>query len=212
MPRLVVLDAMNLAYRAYYAFIRRPLVNSKGENTSAIFGFANSVLKIRREEQPDYWALAWDGKGETFRHQTFREYKATRKPIPDDLAPQIEPISRVAEALGLPLIELPGMEADDVMATLACRGERDGFEVVLVTSDKDMLQLVTDKVTILAPAGRGGGTEPEYVRMDSAAVREKWGVSPLQTRDVLAIMGDTSDNVPGVRGVGEKGAVDLISQ
>ena len=209
MPRLVVLDAMNLAYRAYYAFIRRPLVNSKGENTSAIFGFANSVLKIRKEEKPDYWALAWDGPGETFRHQTFREYKATRKPIPDDLAPQIEPISRVAEALGLPLIELPGMEADDVMATLACRGERDGFEVVLVTSDKDMLQLVTENVTILAPSGR---PSDEYVRMDAEAVQQKWGVTPLQTRDVLAIMGDTSDNVPGVKGIGEKGAVELITK
>jgi DNA polymerase-1 len=207
MPRLVVLDAMNLAYRAYYAFIRRPLVNSKNENTSAIFGFANSVLKIRKEEKPDYWALAWDGPGETFRHQTFREYKATRKPMPDDLAPQIEPISRVAEALGLPLIQLPGMEADDVMATLACRGEKDGFDVVLVTSDKDMLQLVTDKVTILAPSGR---PSDEYIRMDADAVQTKWGVSPLQTRDVLAIMGDTSDNVPGVKGIGEKGAVDLI--
>ena len=199
---------MNLAYRAYYAFIRRPLVNSKGENTSAIFGFANSVLKIRKEEKPDYWALAWDGPGETFRHRTFREYKATRKPMPEDLAPQIEPISRVAEALGLPLLQLPGMEADDVMATLAHRGEQDGFDVVLVTSDKDMLQLVTDKVTILAPSGR---PSDEYVRLDAAAVKEKWGVDPLQTRDVLAIMGDTSDNVPGVKGIGEKGAVDLIT-
>jgi DNA polymerase I len=208
MPRLVVLDAMNLTYRAYYAFIRRPLINSKGENTSAIFGFANTVLRIRREVKPDYWALAWDGPGPTFRHERFTEYKATRKPMPDDLVPQIEPIERMAEALGLPRIEIPGMEADDVIATLACRGEQDGFEVVLVTGDQDMTQLVNDKVTMLAPLARG----EDYTRVDPANVRERWGVEPKQTVDVLALMGDPSDNIPGVRGVGEKTAVELIGK
>ena len=208
MPRLMVFDAMGLAYRAYYAFISRPLINSRGENTSAIYGFANTVLKLRREEQPDYWALAWDGPGPTFRHERFAEYKATRKPMPADLVPQIEPIGQMAVALGLPVIELPRMEADDVMATLARRGERDGFEVVLVTSDKDMLQLVDEHVTLLSPVGRG----EDYVRIDRNAVREKWGVSPEQTRDVLALMGDSTDNVPGVPGVGEKTAVELISE
>ncbi len=208
MPRLVVLDAMGLAYRAYYAFIRRPLVNSRGENTSAIFGFANTALKIRREEKPEYWALAWDGPGPTFRHQRFPEYKATRKPMPEDLLSQIEPIEQVAQALGLPVIELPGMEADDVMATLARRGEREGFDVVLVTSDKDLLQLVSERVSLLSPVGRG----EDYVRVDPAAVREKWGVPPEQVREVLALMGDASDNVPGVPGVGEKTAVELISE
>ena len=208
MPRLMVLDAMGLAYRAYYAFISRPLRNSRGENTSAIFGFANSVLKVRREERPDYWALAWDGPGPTFRHERFADYKATRKPMPVDLVSQIDPIEEIAGALGLPVIELPGVEADDVMATLARRGEQAGFEVVLVTSDKDMLQLVDEQVSLLSPVGRG----EDYVRVDPAAVREKWGVSPEQTRDVLALMGDSSDNVPGVPGVGEKTAVELISR
>ena len=152
MPRLVVLDAMGLAYRAYYAFIRRPLVNSLGENTSAIFGFTNTTLKIRRELAPDYWALAWDGPGPTFRHEQFPDYKATRKPMPEDLLKQIEPIESVAEALGLPVIEVPGAEADDVMATLARRGEAAGFDVVLVTSDKDMLQLVNERVTPAKPS------------------------------------------------------------
>jgi len=206
MPRLVVLDALCLAYRAYYAFIRRPLLNSRGENTSAIFGFANSVLKVRREENPDYWALAWDGPGPTFRHERYADYKATRKPMPGDLLSQIEPIEHVARALGLAVIELPGMEADDVMATLARRGERDGFDVTLVTSDKDMLQLVDERVSLLSPAGRGD----DYVRVDPAAVRERWGVPPGQVRDVLSLMGDSSDNVPGVPGVGEKTAVELI--
>src|SRR5215510_13212415 len=142
---------MNLTYRAYHALLTRdrqdptrwvPLRNSRGEATNAILGFANTVLKILREEKPDYWALAWDGPGPTFRHERFAEYKATRKPMPDDLVTQIDPIGEIAVALGLPVIEVPGVEADDVMATLARRGEDAGFEVVLVTSDKDMLQLV----------------------------------------------------------------------
>src|SRR5436190_14566090 len=126
MPRLFVLDAMALAYRAYYAFIRRPLVNSRGENTSAIFGFASTALKIRREERPDYWALAWDGPGPTHRHECYAEYKATRKPMPEDLLAQLSAIEDVAQAIGLPVLEVPGAEADDVMATLAHRGAADG--------------------------------------------------------------------------------------
>jgi DNA polymerase-1 len=206
--RLFVLDAMGLAYRAYYAFIRRPLVNSRGENTSAIFGFANTALKLRHEEKPEYWALAWDGPGPTFRHERFPDYKATRKPMPEDLLAQIPAIEDVAHALGLAVLEIPGVEADDVMGTLAVLGEHDGHEVVLVTSDKDLLTLVTDRVRVLSPAGRG----EEFVWMDRAAVHEKWGVAPEQVRDVLALMGDASDNVPGVPGVGEKTAVDLIRQ
>ena len=135
MPRLFVLDAMGLAYRAYYAFISRPLINSRNENTSAIFGFANTVLKIRREEKPDHWALAWDGPGPTWRHERFPAYKAQRKPTPEDLLAQLEPIETLAQALGLPVLEIPGMEADDVMATLAARGAREGLEVVLVTGE-----------------------------------------------------------------------------
>ena len=207
MSRLFVLDAMGLAYRAYYAFIRRPLVNSRGENTSAIFGFANTALKIRREEKPDYWALAWDGPGPTFRHERFPDYKATRKPMPKDLLSQIPALEDLAQALGLPVLEIPGCEADDVMATLAVLGERAGHEVALVTSDKDMLQLVNDRVRLLSPGGRD-----EYTWVDRAAVHAKWGVAPEQIRDVLALMGDTSDNVPGVPGVGEKTAVELISE
>src|SRR5262245_23907880 len=186
MSRLFVLDAMGLAYRAYYAFIRRPLVNSRGENTSAIFGFANSALKIRREERPDHWALAWDGGGPTQRHVRYPDYKAQRKPMPDELLAQLPAIRELAAALSLPLIELPGVEADDVMASLACRATREGHEVVLVTSDKDMLQLVEDRVRVLAPTGRG----EEYTWIDRADVHEKWGVAPEQMIDVLALVGD----------------------
>jgi DNA polymerase I len=208
MSRLFILDAMNLAYRAYYVFIRRPLINSRGENTSAIYGFANTVLKIRREERPDFWALAWDGPGPTFRHQRFEDYKATRKPMPEDMLAQIPGIEDMAAALGLPVIQLPGMEADDVMATMARRGALDGFEVTLVTSDKDMLQLVDDRVRLLAPQRSG----EDYEWIDAAAVRAKWGVAPGQMPDVLALMGDSIDNVPGVPGVGEKTAVELIGR
>ncbi len=208
MPRLFVLDAMGLAYRAHYAFIRRPLVNSRGENTSALFGFANSVLKIRRDEWPEYWALAWDGRGPTHRHLRYPKYKATRKPMPEDLLAQIPAIAEVSAALGLPRIEVPGVEADDVMATLADRAERDGFEVVLVTSDKDLVQMVDDRVRLLSPSGRG----EDYVWVDRAAVHDKWGVAPEQTRDVLALMGDSTDNIPGVPGIGPKTATDLIRE
>ena len=207
MTRLFVLDAMGLAYRAYYAFIRRPLVNSRGENVSAIFGLANSMLKLRADHQPDFWALAWDGPGPTFRHERFAAYKATRKPMPADLLSQIPALEDLASALGIPVLEIPGVEADDVMATLAARGEREGHEVALVTSDKDMLPLVTERVRILAPA-----TRDDYAWVGRAEVIEKWGVPPEQLRDVLALMGDTSDNVPGVKGVGEKTAVELIRE
>src|SRR5215510_4002937 len=137
MPRFIVFDAMNLTYRAYHALLTRdredpskwvPLRNSRGEATNAILGFANTVLKIRREEKPDYWALAWDGPGRTFRDAIYPEYKATRPPMPDDIARQLDPLRELADALGLPLAEAPAAEADDVMATLARRGESEGME------------------------------------------------------------------------------------
>ena len=198
---------MGLAYRAYYAFISRPLINSRNENTSAIFGFANTVLKIRREEKPDHWALAWDGPGPTWRHERFPDYKAQRKPTPEDLLAQLEPIETLAQALGLPVLEIPGMEADDVMATLAARGAREGLEVVLVTGDKDMLQVVGGPVRVLVPQAHEA-----YEWMDADAVRAKWEVGPEHIRDVLALMGDASDNIPGVPGVGEKTAKELMRQ
>lgn len=208
MPRLVVLDALGLVYRAYYAFIGRPLRNSRGENTSAIFGFSNSALKLRRELSPDLWALAWDGPGPTFRHELYPEYKAHRPPMPDDLRSQLDPIETLAQAIGLPVIEKQGMEADDVMATLARLGAEAGYDVVLVTGDKDMLQVVNDRVLVLAPQGKGD----EMKAMTADEVRAKWGVGPEHIRDVLALMGDSSDNIPGVPGVGEKTAVELMKQ
>jgi DNA polymerase-1 len=203
--RLYVLDAMGLAYRAHYAFIARPLVNSRGEQTSTLFGMANVLLKIRHEARPDHWALAWDGPGPTWRHERYPDYKAQRKPTPEALLAQLEPLETLAQALGCPVIEIPGMEADDVMATLAARGARDGLEVVLVTGDKDMLQVVGGSVRVLAPR-----TRDDYEWVDPDGVRAKWGVGPEHIRDVLALMGDASDNIPGVPGIGEKTAVELM--
>ncbi|MFM7232764.1 MAG: DNA polymerase I [bacterium] len=208
MPRLVVLDALGLAYRAYYAFIGRPLRNSRGENTSAIFGMGNMLMRYRRELRPDRWALAWDGPGPTFRHELYPDYKAHRPPMPDDLRSQLAPIEDLARCLGLPVIEKPGMEADDVMATLARMGSEAGYEVLLVTGDKDMLQLVDPHVTVVAPGQKGD----EFTLLDAAGVRAKWGVGPEHIRDVLALMGDASDGYPGVPGIGEKTAVELLRE
>ncbi len=206
--RVFLLDGLAIAYRSHFAFIRRPLTNAKGENTSAVFAFGNTVLKLREEEKPDYWALAWDSDQPNRRHERYADYKAHRPPMPDDLAAQLPRIKELAAAIGLPVVEFPGAEADDVMATLACRAREDGYETVLVTNDKDLQQLVDDRVRVLAP----GGGRNEDAWLDTAAVRAKWGVEPRQLRDVLALMGDTSDNIPGVKGVGEKTAVDLIAR
>src|SRR5262245_45313934 len=173
MPRLVVLDALGLTYRAYYALARwgtdengqkkayPALSNSRKEPTNAILGMANLFVKFRRELKPDRWALAWDGPGPTFRHELYKEYKEHRPRMPEELSVQLTPIEDLARCMGLPVIEKPGMEADDVMATLSRVGAEAGFEVLLVTGDKDMLQLVNDAVTVLSPQG---GKGEEYTR------------------------------------------------
>ncbi|HEV8479487.1 MAG TPA: DNA polymerase I, partial [Candidatus Eisenbacteria bacterium] len=174
-PRVFLLDGLALAYRSHYAFIRRPLVNARGEHTSALFAFANTVIKLRTDEKPDYWALAWDAAGPTLRSQEFAAYKATRKPMPEELAAQLEPLKELALAIGLPLLEAQGYEADDVMATLAKRAVDAGMEAVLVTSDKDLHQLVRPGVRVLSPRGRAND---EDLWLDEAEVEAKWGVKP----------------------------------
>ncbi|MEW5874030.1 MAG: DNA polymerase I [Candidatus Zixiibacteriota bacterium] len=207
-PRLYLIDGAALAFRAYYAFIHNPLRNAKGENTSAIFGVANSLLKIRREERPEYWAFAFDRPEPTFRHEKHKEYKATRVKAPDDFFEQLPKVKELAGILGCRLVEMPGYEADDLIGTLAVRAVDHGLDVVIVTGDKDLMQLVNERVTIYNP--RKGGAEIE--RLDPAGVVEKFGVPPNRVRDVLALMGDTSDNVPGVPGIGPKTAVELVRE
>jgi DNA polymerase-1 len=206
--RLFLIDGSALAYRSYFAFIRNPLINSKGENTSAVFGFTNSILKILREETPDYVAVVFDTKAPTFRHEIFKDYKSTRAKMPLEMSEQLPRIREVAESMNLPILEVEGFEADDLMGTLAEKAKEKGLEVILVTGDKDFLQLVDEDVKVLNP--KRGGEEAEL--LDKKGVEEKFGVPPQKVIEVLSLMGDASDNVPGIPGIGEKTALELIRE
>ncbi|UCD16881.1 MAG: DNA polymerase I, partial [Candidatus Zixiibacteriota bacterium] len=205
---LFLVDGSAVFYRAYFAFIRNPLFNSRGENTSATFGFVNSLLKIMKEENPDYMAIVFDTKAPTFRHKMYPGYKATREKMPEELVVQLPRIREAAEALNLPYLEMEGYEADDIMGTLAREGERRGMNVWLVTGDKDFFQLVTDRIKIYNP--QKGSVPPE--QLDPQGVEEKFGVPPERIIDMLALMGDSSDNVPGIPGIGPKTAKSLLDQ
>ncbi len=206
--RLFLIDGHALAYRSYFAFIRNPLINSKGENTSAIFGFTNAVLKIIKEHRPDYLVAVFDTEKPTFRHHLFADYKATRAKMPQDMRNQLPRIRQIVAAMNLAVVEREGLEADDLMATLARRAAHRGLDVVLVTGDKDLLQLVSHQIKVLNP--RRGGDEAQL--LDETMVEEKFGVPPDKIVEMLALMGDTSDNVPGVPGIGPKTASQLIRQ
>jgi len=206
--RLFLLDGMALAYRAYFAFISRPLINSKGENTSAIFGFANTLLKILEDEKPDHIAVVFDTKEPTFRHDRYPAYKATRQKMPEDMASQLEKLKEVVRAFNTPLLEVPGYEADDVIGTLARRAEKEGIVTYMVTGDKDFMQLISPHIKMYKPGK--AGSEIEIV--EEEGVFEKFGVTPDKVVEVLGLIGDKSDNVPGVPGIGEKTAIPLIQK
>ncbi len=206
MKRLFLVDGSALVYRSYFAFIRNPLLNSKGENTGALFGFASALLRLLKEEHPDGAAVVFDTPQPTFRHRRYAPYKATRQKMPDELVARLPDVREITQALGVALLELPGYEADDVIGTLARRAEREGIETFVVSGDKDFLQLVSDRVRIYSP-GRGGAA-PRIV--GPGEVEKEFGVPPTRVVDVLALMGDASDNIPGVTGVGEKTAVKLV--
>jgi DNA polymerase-1 len=204
--RLYVVDGYSNLFRAYHAV--EYLSTSRGVPSHAVLILSTMLWKLIREEQPDYLGIASDAPGATFRDKMFDDYKATRTAMPPDLARQLPFVRRLYEALRLPVVEVPGYEADDVLATIARRTEPLGLDVVIVTGDKDMLQLVDPRVTVLSVIGRTG----EKVVYDTAKVKERWGVEPSQIPDVLALMGDSIDNIPGVKGVGEKTAVKLLTQ
>jgi DNA polymerase-1 len=204
--RLFVLDGPGFLYRAYHA-LPHDFRTSRGQLTNAIYGMSTMLWKLLREETPEFFAVAWDPPGPTFREAQFAAYKEKRPGMPDDLRSQIPYVKTLFEALRLPLLEIPGFEADDVLGTVVDRARAMDLDVVLVTADKDMLQLVAPRVRVLSTTGRG-----DRVVFDEAAVKEKWGVEPSQIPDLLALMGDSIDNIPGVRGVGEKTAVKLIAQ
>ena len=209
-PKLFLLDAYALIYRAYYALIRSPRVTSGGFNTSAIFGFCNTLDEILRKEQPTHIAVCFDPPGgHTFRHDAYPEYKAQRDKQPEDITASIPYIKQILEAYNIPAIELEGYEADDVIGTLSRKAEQEGFITYMMTPDKDYGQLVTDRVFMYRPALRGEGFEIRGPQQ----VCERYGISnPRQVIDLLALEGDVSDNVPGCPGVGEKTAAKLIGE
>ena len=172
--RFYVLDGTALLYRAHFAMSNNPLMTSTGQVTSGIFGFMSALVKLLKEEAPDYLAVTFDDRSKTFRHEIYTEYKATREKMPDELAAQIEPLDRVLEAMKVPILRVPGYEADDVMGTLATQAEARGWHTYLVTGDKDMMQLVSDHTQVYVPAR---GRTPARV-FDRRQVLEKWGIPP----------------------------------
>ncbi len=204
---LFLVDGTALAYRGYFAFIKNPLINSRGENTSAPFAFTNSLLKLIREYAPTHLAVVFDAPGRTFRHERFADYKATREKMPEDLALSLPRVHQVVDVMAIPLVQVEGYEADDVIGTLARQAEEAGFEVSLVTGDKDFMQCLSEQVRMIKPGRRGD----DYTPFTAADVRERYDLEPAQVIDLLGLMGDASDNVPGVPQVGEKTAQRLVS-
>ncbi|WP_455381325.1 DNA polymerase I [Salinispira pacifica] len=203
---LYILDGYGLIFRSYFAFIRNPLRNPQGRNSSAIFGFFRSLLLILKERQPSHFVVALDSHTPTHRHQRYAEYKATREKSPDELKEQIPIIEEILAALGVPSIRVDGYEADDIIATYAEQCRSEGRRCYVISSDKDLLQLVDGPVRVLKPA------DGSFRELDRAGVFEEWGVYPEQIRDYLSLVGDSSDNVPGVRGIGAKTAAALLEQ
>lgn len=204
----MLLDAYALIFRAYYGLIRSPRINSKGENTSAVFGFVNTLEELLRTEQPDYLAVAFDPPGGTFRHEAFADYKAQREETPAGIKWAVPVIKEILEAYGIVTCEVKGFEADDVIGTLALQGQAAGLEVMMVTPDKDYAQLVRPGITMCRPSSGKSGLE----KLDVEAVCQKYELAhPTQVIDMLALMGDAADNIPGCPGVGPKTAVKLLA-
>jgi DNA polymerase-1 len=207
--RLFLLDGMALVYRAHFAFIARPILTSKGVNTSALYGFTQTVLDIIKNEQPTHLAAVFDTPAPTRRHTAFAAYKANREEMPEDLSQALPHVRRMLEALNVAVLSLDGYEADDIIATLACRAERLGWQSFMVTPDKDLGQVLSEHIFVYKPGRMGAEAEVLGV----PEICQRWGIErPAQIVDVLALMGDASDNIPGVPGIGEKTAVKLIAQ
>ncbi len=207
--KLFLLDAMALIYRAYYAFSKNPRINSKGLNTSAILGFANTLTEVLKKENPTHIAVAFDSKAPTVRHTDFAAYKAQRLEVPEDIIASLPYIRKLIEGFNIPVIAMDGFEADDIIGTLAKKAEKEGFQVYMMTPDKDFGQLVSENIFMYKPARMGNGAEIWGVK----EVCERYGIKrPEQVIDLLGLWGDSSDNIPGVPGIGEKKAKDLIRQ
>lgn len=201
---ITLIDGYGLIYRAYFAFMRRPLINKEGKNVSAIYGFFSSLFNYIESCKSNYIVAVLDSKTKTFRHEMYKEYKANRDKTPEDLHAQIEPIIEILKILGIPVLQQDGVEADDIIATIASKCSKEKRFCKIISGDKDLLQLVDDYVTVLRPADGG------YKEFFYNDVVESWSVKPNQILDYLSILGDKADNVPGVFGIGEKGATSLI--
>src|SRR5208283_392695 len=201
-PLLAIVDGSNYIYRAFYAI---PLLtNSKGFPTNAIYGFTNMLMKLLRDLEPDYIVVTFDLRGPTTRHGEFEDYKATRKPMPDDLIPQIPFIKDVVRGFSICILEKQGIEADDLIGTLAVQASKKGLRTAIISGDKDLMQMIDEQVTMVDTM-----KDKTY---DAAAVKEKFGVGPDKVVEILGLMGDTSDNIPGVPGIGPKTAQRLIEE
>jgi len=207
MKKLVLIDGNAIFHRAYHSL--PPFTTTNGEVTNAIYGFLRMLFDIYKKEKPEYLGIAWDRKAPTYRHTEFKEYKATRKPPPDDLYPQLPRLKEVLKTFNIPMEELDGYEADDILGTLAFKAEsEDNVETIIVTGDKDAFQLVDDRTWVMIPV-KGIS---EVIMYNAAAVKEKMGIAPDQIVDYKALCGDASDNIPGVPGIGPKAACDLLKQ
>ena len=206
--KIVLIDGHSILNRAFYGI--PDLTNAEGLHTNAVYGFLNILFKILEEEQAGYLAVAFDLKAPTFRHKMYEAYKGTRKPMPEELREQVPVIKEVLQAMGIPIITKEGYEADDILGTLSVKAEKEGMEVTILSGDRDLLQLATDHIQIRIPKTKRTGTEVENYY--AADVKERYLVTPAEFIDVKALMGDTSDNIPGIPGVGEKTATKIIAQ
>lgn len=205
--KIVLIDGNSILNRAFYGI--PDLTNSEGMHTNAVYGFLNILLKILDEEKPEYAAVAFDVKHPTFRHEMYKEYKGTRKPMPEELRQQLPLIKEVLSAMNFKIIEKAGYEADDILGTIAKMAQKEGYLVSLVSGDRDLLQIATDKIKIRIPKTKKGGTQIEDY--NTADVIEKYGITPEQIIDLKGLMGDASDNIPGVPSIGEKTAVKILN-
>ena len=205
--KLFLVDAYALIFRAYYAFIKNPRINTKGMNTSAVFGFTNALMEVIRSEKPTHLAVVFDPPGPTLRTEQFEAYKANRDETPEDIKLSVPWIVRILEGMRIPVLQAPGYEADDLIGCLAKRAEKEGFDVFMMTPDKDFAQLVSDKIRMFRP-GRGGNPASVW---GPEEVKERYGLAhPEQVIDLLGLMGDSADNIPGIPGVGEKTAIKFL--
>ena len=211
MSKLVVIDGNSILNRAFYGIMgSKMLQTADGTYTNAVYGFLAILFKLLEDEKPDYLVVAFDVKHPTKRHEMYKDYKGTRKGMPDELAEQMPIIKKVLTAMNIKILELAGYEADDILGTLAKSSEKKGVEVRLLTGDRDSFQLASEHITIMIPRTKAGKTETEY--FDRKKILEVYGIEPKQLIEVKGLMGDASDNIPGVPGVGEKTALGLIKE